>query len=536
MFRNSSRSWIVNIIIGLAIRQSLALFVIALVIHACNNSNITNAPNNQNNNNQAIQIGISSENLIFEDKIVSLTKKATGQQVEVQAKGSVKLTELACSGQLSAIMIADEMWPNIKCPDASWINTSDSVYATRIQFALPVTKAQELGWLDRVVSREEVLDALKSGKIRLATTTPTHSNSGYNTLLWLVRGEISPNLTPEQITPESLQTLQPIYQNLAVSSESTSYLAQKLAQEWPDDTLAALYRFLYTPDGKAVYYQGNKLQLPQKVALIDVSPAISVTPTWFVTTSNEKLKQQLIEQVFGKLETASQDLLKELKQLNPPLPEGITQEFTPVAEIHRNLLNSFHPNIRQKRWIVGIVDASGSMQGTGYQELQAAFKELLNVERAKNNYLYSPNDRFSLIIYQGGKAYQIPPGTMAGAEIDRETILQSLQKDVKPKGGTPVAQGLRTGFQTALTIPPDYKTEIFLFTDGQFSDPVDSNLLNIFQQLKAKNAEFTIVGAGDVDRKALINLAETLNARPIISQDANETLEELLKAFREAQI
>jgi len=61
-------------------------------------------------------------------------------------------------------------------------------------------------------------------------------------------------------------------------------------------------------------------------------------------------------------------------------------------------------------------------------------------------------------------------------------------------------------------------------------------LLNIFQQLEAKDAEFTIVGAGDVDRRALINLAETLNARPIISEDANKTLEELLKAFREAQI
>lgn len=527
MFKKIPRSAIFNFIIG---------FAIALVIHACDNSNITNAPNNQNNNNQAIQIGISSENLIFEEKIVSLTKKATGKQVEVQAKGSVKLTELACSGHLSAIMIADEMWPNIKCPDASWINTSDSVYATRIQFALPVTKAQELGWLNRVVNRQEVLEALQSGKIRLATTTPTHSNSGYNTLLWLVRGEISPNLTPEQITPESLVPLQPIYQNLAVSSESTSYLAEKLAQEWPDDTLAALYRFLYTPDGRAVYHHGKKLQLTQKVALIDVSPAIAVTPTWFVTTSNEQLKQQLIEQVFGKLSTASQNLIKQIKQLNPPLAEGITQEFTPVAQIHRNLLNSFHPNIRQKRWIVGIVDASGSMAGTGYRELQAAFLELLNVERAKNNYLYSPSDRFSLIIYQGNNAYQIPRETNAGAEIDRETILKSLQKDVKPKGGTPVDQGLKMGFQTALTIPSDYKTEIFLFTDGQFSDPVDSNLLDIFQQLEAKNAEFTIVGAGDVDRKALINLAETLNARPIISEDANETLEELLKAFREAQI
>ncbi len=527
MLRNSLRLPIVNIIIG---------FAIALVIHACGNSNITNVPNNQNNNNQAIQIGISSENLIFEDKIVSLAQKATGKPVTVQAKGSVKLTDLACSGQLSAIMIADEMWPNIKCPDASWVNTSDSVYATRIQFALPETKAQELGWLNRVVSREEVLDALKAGKIHLATTTPTHSNSGYNTLLWLVRGEISPNLTPEQITPESLAPLQPIYQNLAVSSESTSYLAEKLAQEWPDDTIAALYRFLYTPDGRAVYHHGNKLQLPQKVALIDVSPAISVTPTWFVTTNNEELKQQLIERVFGKLETSSQNLLKEIKQLNPPLPEGITQEFTPVAEIHRNLLNSFHPNIRQKRWIVGIVDASASMTGTGYQELQAAFQELLNVERAKNNYLYSPNDRFSLIIYQGGNAYQIPRGTSAGDEIDRETILQSLQKDVRPQGGTPVAQGLKIGFQAALTIPSDYKTEIFLFTDGQFSDPVDSDLLNIYQKLEANNAEFTIVGAGNVDREALIKLAEALNARPIISEDANETLEELLKAFREAQI
>ena len=524
MLKNSSRSLIVKIIIG---------FLIALGIHACDNSNISNS---QNTSNQAIQIGISSENLIFEDKIASLTRKATGKQVEVQAKGSIQLTDLACSGQLSAIMIADEMWPNIKCPDASWVNTSDSVYSTRIQFALPVTKAKELGWLNRVVSREEVIEALRSQKIRLATTTPTHSNSGYNTLLWLVRGAISPSLTPEQITPESLTPLQPIYQNLAVSSESTSYLAQKLAQEWPDDTLAALYRFLYTSDGKAVYHQGQTLPLPQKVALIDVSPAISVSPTWFVTTNNEKLKQQLIEQVFGKLETSSQDLLKELKRLNPPLAEGITQEFTPVAEIHRNLLNSFHPNIRQKRWIVGVVDASGSMQGTGYRELQAAFLELLNVERAKNNYLYSPSDRFSLIIYQGNGAYQIPLGSKAGAEIDRETILRSLQRDVRPKGGTPVAQGLKVGFQTALTIPDDYKTEIFLFTDGQFRNPVDNNLLNIFQQLEAKDAEFTIVGAGDVDRKELIDLAELLNARPIISEDANETLEELLKAFREAQI
>lgn len=489
----------------------------------------------QQNSEQTIRLGISSENLIFEESLKSLTKKATGKSATIVAKGSLSLTKLACSGNLDAIAIADEMWPKIKCPDASWVDTSGTLYQTRIQFALPKKTAQALGWDQKTVPRQEILEKLQSGQLKLATTIPTYSNSGYNTLLWLTREAITPNLTPKQVTPQTLQPLQPIYQNLAKSSESTAYLAEKLAQDWPPNTLAALYRFLYVPDGTALYHKGQKLPLKEPVTLIEVSPAIPVTPTWFVTTQDETLKQQLIEGVFTRLETENAKQFQELNALNPPLPATVTRETTPIAQIHRRLLDNFHPSIRQKRWIVGIVDASGSMRGKGYNQLLGAFAELLDPQNAKDNFLYSPDDRFSLIIYQGNRAYAIPRDANP-AESSRESLWQTLKNEVKPNGGTPVDQGLRVGFDTALKVPSDYKIEIFLFTDGQFANPITPELLQSYQLLQNQNAEFTIVGAGNVDAQQLRQLSGQFDARPIISNEANETLEELLKAFREAQI
>lgn len=479
----------------------------------------------------AVKIGISSENLFLQDAIVDLAQDNTGKPVGVETKyGSIRLTDLACEGQLDAVAIADEMWPAIRCPNAPWTNNSGKLYSTYIQFALPTSKAEELGWVGRVVDRQEVVQALQSGKIRLATTLPTHSNSGYNTLLWLVRGvHDEPNLTPEQITPQALEPLQPIYQNLAVSSESTAYLAEKLAQNWPQDTMAALYRFLYDPDGRSVYHEGQQLRLQSPVTLIQVSPAVNVSPSYFVSTADEELKQEL-EQTFVSIADNS-NLFRQIENRNQPLAEGIVIESTPVTAVHQNLLTSFHPSIRQKRWIVGIIDASGSMSGTGYNELIAAFEQLLDTEQAKQNFLYSPDDRFSLIAYQGVDAFAVSPN-----EEERDNLLQDLKTQVKPSGGTPVREGLIAGMREALTVPPDYKVEIFLFTDGRFSDPVNQELISLYQQLQEQGAEFTIVGAGDVDQRQLTSLSQRLEARPIVSQNAEETLEELLKAFREAQI
>lgn len=526
----NNRKQIIKFIISLC----LSLLSI-LAINSCQTNNRNQPPKIFSDNN--IRIGISSENLILEPDIKFLVQKATKKNVEIVTKGSVSLTELACKGELDAIAIADEMWPNIKCPDAGWVDTSGSLYQTRIQFALPTTTAQQLGWDNRVVSRQEVLTALQSGKLNLATTIPTYSNSGYNTLLWLAREAISSNLAPEQITPEALAPLQPIYQNLAQKSESTAYLAQKLSEQWQPNTLAALYRFLYSPDGKALYYRGQKLPLAEPVTFIEVTPAVTVTPTWFVTIKDEQLRQQLIERVFNQLESKNPNTFARLRQLNPPTEANVTKEATPVAEVHRRLLDSFHPSIRQKRWIIGIIDASASMQGEGYSQLLAAFEQLLLPELAKANFLYSPSDRFNLVVYQGNRAYSIPDNleTANNPQV-RESLYSSLKNKVKPSGGTPVDLGLLEGFKTALEIPDEFQLEVFLFTDGQFSNPVDTELLELHRQLEQRNAELTIVGAGDVRDRQLITLADELNARPIVSQDANQTLDELLKAFREAQI
>lgn len=483
-----------------------------------------------------IRIGISSENLILEPDIRSLTQKTTNKPIEIITKGSVTLTEMACQGELDAIAIADEMWPSIKCPEANWIDTSDSLYQTRVQFALPTATAKKLGWDNKIVTRNEVLTALQSGRLNLATTIPTYSNSGYNTLLWLTREAIIPNLVPEQITPQALRPLQPIYKNLAQKSESTSYLAQKLAQNWQSNTLAALYRFLYAPDGKALYHKGQKMFLNQPVTLVEVTPAIPVTPTWFVTTKDESLKQQLIEGVFESLKRANPNTFKQLQNQNPPFDAQVTRETTPVPEVHRQLLANFHPSIRQKRWIIGIIDASGSMKGEGYEQLKAAFEQLLLPENAKANFLYSPSDRFDLVVYQSKMAYSIPYERQLNNEAIRKKLWHSLNSKVRPKGGTPVDRGLLEGFQTALNIPDDYKTEIFLFTDGRFNDPITPQLLDIYQQLQDRDAELTIVGAGNVDALQLKELAGKLDARAIISQDSSQTLDELFKAFREAQI
>ncbi|MGK7941143.1 MAG: VWA domain-containing protein [Crocosphaera sp.] len=518
-------------VIRLIISFCLTLFLTVTIYSCQNNQNINNS-----NNNNGVRIGISSENLIFEEEIKTLTEKATRKRVTIVPKGSVSLVRMACNGELDAIAIADEMWPNIKCPSANWVDTSGTLYQSRVQFALPKTTAQSLGWDKKIVTRQEIVNKLKSGELQLATTIPTYSNSGYNTLLWLTRETIASTLTPEQITPQSLVPLQPIYQNLAKSSESTAYLAEKLAQDWPENTIAALYRFLYAPDGTALYHHGETLTLSQPVTLIEVKPAIPVTPSWFVTTENETLKRQLIEGVFNQLEAENPRKFQQIKQLNPPLPNTVTKEASPIAEVHRQLLENFHPSIRQKRWIIGIIDGSGSMRGQGYQQLLAAFSELLEPQKAKANFLYSPDDRFSLIIYQGHDAYQIPLNSQPGEEISREVLWETLNRDVKPSGTTPVNKGLMMGLETALKISPDYKIEIFLFTDGKFSNPVTPQLLDIYQLLQEKNVELTIVGAGGINARQLQRLSAKLDARPIISENASETLDKLLKAFREAQI
>jgi Ca-activated chloride channel family protein len=100
-------------------------------------------------------------------------------RIEFTHQGSVD-TMLELQGGAEAY---DAIWP----ASSIWLDLGDtqnvvqqkkSIMATPVVFAVKQPIAEELGWVGRDVTVEEILAAAESGQIRFMTTSATQSNSG----------------------------------------------------------------------------------------------------------------------------------------------------------------------------------------------------------------------------------------------------------------------------------------------------------------------------------------------------------------------
>ena len=214
---------------------------------------------------------------------------------------------------------------------------------------------------------------------------------------------------------------------------------------------------------------------------------------------------------------------------NPEWGIDTTKYIVPVkypsTSVIKTALNLYQSELRKPVHTVFCLDYSGSMNGSGYNELVSAMEYVLDEKKASENLLqFSENDKITVIPFSS-KVLDV-------WNVDSGTESQKLLEKIKKQSPTGATNIYDTSIK-ALSILKDeniekYNLSIILMTDGQSNVGEYSNLEKEYKNLKMDIPIYSIT-FGDANEEQLDKIAELTNAKVFDGKT------DLLKAFKQVR-
>ena len=463
-------------------------------------------------------------------------------QIEMTYKGSLDIMRLLGDEEIPY----DAVWP----ASSLWISTGDtkhrikhakSVSVTPVVFGIRQSLAEELGFTDREVSVDDLLQAIQSGKLRFCMTSATQSNSGasaYIGFLYALSGN------PEVITSEDLadDQLRTDMRNLLSGVDRSSGSSDWLKDMFVAGDYDAMVNY------ECLIIQANQeLEEQGKETLYAVYPydglSLADSPLGWVDNGDEKQ-----EELFLKLQEylLSEDIQNQIQRTGRRTGyTGISEEDRdvfrkdwglqpdrvlspirmPAADVLFECLDLYQTDFKKPSLNVYCLDYSGSMSGEGNEQLVAAMEQLLIQENARKNFLQASSEEINILIPFDDRVLAFYTAKGGGQELEK---LYDTIKQLRTGGGTDMyaaaERGLKMLEQYDLS---QYTPAIIILSDGVSSGSF-SDFEEAYQELGQEVPIFSIM-FGDADETQLEELAACTNARVF---DGRENLTEAFRSVK----
>ena len=463
-------------------------------------------------------------------------------QIEMTYKGSLDIMRLLEDEEIPY----DAVWP----ASSLWISTGDtkhrvkhakSISVTPVIFGIRQSLAKELGFTDREVSVDDLLQAIQSGKLRFCMTSATQSNSGasaYIGFLYALSGN------PEVITSEDLadDQLRTDMRNLLSGVDRSSGSSDWLKDMFVAGDYDAMVNY------ECLIIQANQeLEEQGKETLYAVYPydglSLADSPLGWVDNGDEKQ-----EELFLKLQEylLSEDIQNQIQRTGRRTGyTGISEENRdvfrkdwglqpdrilspirmPAADVLFECLDLYQTDFKKPSLNVYCLDYSGSMSGEGNEQLVAAMEQLLIQENARKNFLQASSEEINILIPFNDRVLVFYTAKGSGQELEK---LYDTIKQLRTGGGTDMyaaaERGLKMLEQYDLS---QYTPAIIILSDGVSSGSF-SDFEEAYQELGQEVPIFSIM-FGDADETQLEELAACTNARVF---DGRENLTEAFRSVK----
>lgn len=437
--------------------------------------------------NDTVRIVSGSENKVLEPIIEDFTKKS-GIGVSITYMGSLDIMRL-----LEADTIPyDAVWP----ASGLWISVGDqkhrikhqaSTSTTPVIFGIKKSVAEDLGFTNgKDVYVKDILKAIQDGKLRFTMTSATQSNSGASAYIGFLYALLG---SPEHISVEDLHKtdLQNQVRSLLAGVERSSGSSNWLKDLYLAGDYDAMVNY------EALIIDANvRLEEEGREPMYAVYPVdgmmIADSPLGFVSDNGEKNRdEKTAEENFQKLQDylltpEAQKRIEAsgrrtgLNEVNPKFDKVFRQDWgirkdalistinMPRQDVLFEALNLYQREFKKPGFNIFVLDFSGSMQGSGYDELIEALGELMIDEKAKANFLQTSDKEINFFI---PFATDVQPFLQAKGNAELEALYEKI-KAYTPNGGTALYEAL----DEALAIMEEadlsaYSPSIVLMTDGQ---------------------------------------------------------------------
>lgn len=527
--------WIVIII--------FAFIILPSVVSSLKGNNLVN--NSKKNitdifTRKTFNIIASQENEDLEEVIQNYAKTKK-YNINIEYAGTLDVMEKLNNGeQYDAVWVSNSIWlymldDNVKVSNSKYTSINPIV------FGIKKSKAKELGFTDKTIKTKDIVNAISNGKLKFSMSNPTSTNSGasaYLGFLYTLAGN------PEVLKKENLQdekltkNLTTLFTGLERSSGSEDFLEELF--------LNGNYEAVVTYESSIININ-KKLQQQGKETLYAVYPvdgvSISDSPFAYIDNKNEKFKEIFLDLQSYILSNEGQKLLQEKGRrtwyggvnsnvdksiFNPDWGIDTTKYISPVkypsTEVIKLALNLYQSELRKPVHVAFCLDYSGSMAGTGYDELMNAMNYILSDEAANDFLQFSEKDKIDIIPFN--RTVLQSYSTDNGAKT--EHLLTNIRK-IRPNDTTALYPAvIEALMKLSKEDMEKYNVSIIAMTDGQANVGTFSELKTIYNR-NGKSIPIYSIMFGYAVKQQLQDMATLSNGKVFDGK------QDLKKAFKEVR-
>ena len=482
---------------------------------------------------ETFKILSSTENKDLEE-IVKNHADSKGIKVSIDYAGTLEIMEkLNNKEEYDAVWISNSIWLYMLDSSVS-VSNAKSTSINPVVFGITKNKAEELGLIDNEVYTKDILQLIKDKKLKFSMSNPTQTNAGATAYLGFLT-TLAGN--PEVLREEYLK-------NDELKSELKAFFSGVERSSGSDEFLEDM--FINGSYEAVITYESSIIKINQRLKKAGKDPlyaiytvdgvSISDSPFAYIDNGNSQKAEIFNELQSFILSDEGQNLLAEQGRrtwyggvnenanktiFNPEWGIDTTKYIVPVkypsTSVIKTALNLYQSELRKPVHTVFCLDYSGSMNGSGYNELVSAMEYVLDEKKASENLLqFSENDKITVIPFSS-KVLDV-------WNVDSGTESQKLLEKIKKQSPTGATNIYDTSIK-ALSILKDeniekYNLSIILMTDGQSNVGEYSNLEKEYKNLKMDIPIYSIT-FGDAN--------EVTNAKVFDGKT------DLLKAFKQVR-
>lgn len=473
-----------------------------------------------------IRILSGSENQELED-IINACSEATGVDIQMEYKGSVDIMRELENGapDYDAVWPASSIWVSMG-DTRHLIKHSQSISMTPVVFGIRKSLAEELGFVGEDVSVNDILTAIQNGKMSFCMTSATQSNSGasaYIGFLYALLGK-QEGLTAEDLQKPELQSdITELLSGVERSSGSSDWLKDMFLEG--DYDAMVNYECL-------IIDANQKLEEEGKEPLYVVYPydglSIADSPLGYVDHGDaEKEEAFLAVQEYFLSDKAQEEIEATGRRISA---NGVSEENRdvfnrdwgidterilspiqmPEAAVLTEALNVYQTSFKKPSLNIYCLDFSGSMSGTGEEQLKEAMAQILLQENARKNFLQANAGEVNEVVFFDDTILDV----QAAADDSDEALAELNQKvaDFQIAGGTDIYRAAAEALEIASGYDlKNYTPAIILMTDGR-SNYNYSNFEEVWNRYEEDIPIFSIT-FGDADPSQLEELAKISGGR-----------------------
>lgn len=452
-----------------------------------------------------------------------------------------------------AILPAHNLWIALGDNNLKRVKRVKSIMHSPVVFGIKKSIVKRLGWLNKDVTIQDILEALESDQIRLMNTSATQSNSGavaYFGYLYAF-SDNPPILTEEHISdPQVTEKIKRLFSKVNRSSGSSGWLKNLFIEKY--DYFDAIVNY------ESMIIEANQeLMLKGKEPIYAVYPknglAIADSPLGYIDKGDiqkssifEKLLDYLLSneiqleiQSLGR-RTRLINLYKAKNDRNTFNPEwgiDVSKLLKPIkypeADVIFKALNLYQTTLRKPSFTIYALDFSGSMYINGESKLKDSMTKLLDQKESKKYLLQTSNSDITIVIPFNHEI--IAEYSVIGNDPAKLSDLINQIHRLSSDGGTDIYLPILRAFEIFKKNKDklsSYFPAVIIITDGK-SNENKNNIEILKQYVRDHNFGWNIpvfgITIGDADKKQLEEIAA------LTSGQVFDGTQDLIRAFRKAK-